>query len=160
MEKITSLIQQLNSLASQRNVPLPAFVEGEIFSWNHTSRTITYNPIHSQAVPYLLHEFCHALLSHATYTHDVSLLKMESEAWHQAEALARELDIVIDSTLIELSLDTYRDWLHSRSLCPQCTSTGLQDGASAYRCLSCRHTWRVNEARTCELRRYSTQKTP
>ncbi len=160
MEKITWLTQQLHKLTSERAIRSLTFIEGDTFSWNHTSRTITYDPLNPQAAPYLLHEFCHALLQHTTYTKDVMLLKMEQEAWHEAVTLARQLSITIDPDLVDRSLDTYRDWLHSRSLCPVCTSTGVQQAASSYRCLACEHTWRVNEARTCELRRYTIQKTP
>ena len=81
-------------------------------------------------------------------------------AWDKALQLAPEYDVAITDELIEESLDTYRDWLHSRSLCPHCNATGVQTATRHYQCLACHHAWRVNEARTCALRRYETKKRP
>ena len=67
-----------------------------------------------------------------------------------------EITYVVED-FIEEHLDTYRDWLHARSSCPDCTATGYQTDASTYACPACSHTWRVNEARICQLRRYSTK---
>lgn len=161
MEKITSLARQLKNNASGiphlANLTLQA---GEIFGWNHTACVITYNPSVKHAGAYLLHEYGHALLDHHGYKHDIDLVKLERAAWDKAFAIASSYDVTIEDTLVEDALDTYRDWLHDRSLCPHCESTGIQQGRHAYRCLACSATWTVNEARTCALRRYSTKKRP
>lgn len=155
MESITSLI---NTLQNNRGDDLSRlrFEESDGFSWNHGTATITYNPADTHAELYLLHEYAHAELAHATFSRDVELITMERDAWHRTRQLAADYDIPVDDTLVEEALDTYRDWLHARSTCPNCQSTGIQTGDRNYTCLACRHKWRVNEARTCALRRYSS----
>lgn len=160
MEKITSIAKKLKNNAS--GIPHLANLtlsQGEIFSWSHTARAITYDVHMSHADAYLLHEYGHALLVHASYTHDIDLLKMERAAWDKALEIAPMYGVSIDDDLVEDALDTYRDWLHDRSLCPTCGATGLQIESHTYRCFACFTTWSVNEARGCTLRRY-TKKRP
>ena len=83
---------------------------------------------------------------------------MERAAWDKALELAKTVNVDIDEELIETSLDTYRDWLHDRSTCPSCNATGIEASKQQYECISCHTTWRVNEARDCSLRRYTTKK--
>lgn len=158
MRKITSLIEQLkhhsHTVDHLRSVD---FVSGDYFGWDKKLRTITYNTHEPEAQAYTLHEYGHALLDHDSYTRDVSLVLMEREAWDQAMSIAPDFSTTINPELVESALDTYRDWLHARSLCPDCHSTGIQDAPYRYRCLSCDQQWHVNEARTCELRRYKTK---
>lgn len=161
MEKITSIIKA----TKRRSQDIPhlahlTFQPGEVFHWDHTAYAITYNPSIDDAVSYLLHEIGHAFLDHRTFRRDIDLLKMERGAWEQARVLGAEFGIDIDTNLIEDSLDTYRDWLHSRSLCPRCDATGIQTGRSEYCCLACNNTWQVNDARSCALRRYTIKKRP
>jgi hypothetical protein len=106
---------------------------------------------------FLLHELGHATLGHSDYNKDIELLSLERAAWDQAELLAQQYNLSINENLIEDHLDTYRDWLHSRSLCPQCSFTGLQTGNAQYSCPACHAKWRVNQARTCGLKRYITK---
>lgn len=160
MEKITWLISQLNSIADERRIPIITFEKSNLFSWNHTTGIIQYDPAAQNAIAYTLHEFCHAALHHQDYSSDIALIKMERDAWHEAQMIAKDLAFTIDSEVIEDALNTYRDWLHSRSLCPNCDSTGIQSKIGQYHCVSCDTTWRANEARTCALRRYSNKKTP
>ena len=104
----------------------------------------------------VLHEVGHALLDHQIYSRDIELLGMERDAWQRAEVVAADLDLTIPDDVIQTHLDTYRDWLHARSLCPDCTQTGIQIDSAQYECPHCHATWRVNDARTCGLRRYRT----
>ncbi|AGL62401.1 hypothetical protein L336_0699 [Candidatus Saccharimonas aalborgensis] len=154
MAKTSWLIEQLK--ASKDN-PLN-FTKGTTFGWDYSTHTVTYDPSRRKCDAYLLHEVGHAILGHQGYQTDTQLLEMERAAWDKARELADMYQIIIDDSDIEESLDTYRDWLHSRSLCPHCNSTGLQAASNHYRCAACQHEWRVNEARTCALRRYSTKK--
>lgn len=154
MAKTSWLIEQLK--ASKDN-PLN-FTKGTTFGWDYSTHTVTYDPSRRKCDAYLLHEVGHAILGHRGYQNDTQLLEMERAAWDKARELADMYQIIIDDSDIEESLDTYRDWLHSRSLCPHCNSTGLQAASNHYRCAACQHEWRVNEARTCALRRYSTKK--
>lgn len=159
MEKITSLVKSLkSSTASEPALRSLTLKKGELFSWNHTACAITYNPQSEGAEAYLLHEFSHALLGHKGYAKDIDLLKMERAAWDKALELAKTVNVDIDEELIETSLDTYRDWLHDRSTCPSCNATGIEASKQQYECISCHTTWRVNEARDCSLRRYTTKK--
>lgn len=159
MEKITSLIKQLQRNAVQEShLKNLTFVQGEGFGWNHATCTISYGPRQPNAAAYLLHEYGHALLEHTHYTHDIDLLKIERAAWEKALIIAPSFDLAIDTSIVEDALDTYREWIHARALCPQCGATGIQSGHLTYRCVACGATWHVNEARTCELRRYITKK--
>lgn len=159
MEKITSLVKKLKSRASQEPyLHGLTFTEGETFSWDYTANAITYQPRADDIAAYLLHEFSHALLRHNTYASDIDLIKMERAAWDSALLIAKDYTVTIDDNLVENALDTYRDWIHSRSLCPTCTATGIQSAKGQYTCVSCHTTWRVNEARTCALRRHQTKK--
>lgn len=155
MEKITYLAKKLQNNAD--TIPhLKSLIlkKDELFSWNHHAYAITYNPSSENAAEYLLHEYSHALLQHQNYEHDIDLIKLERAAWDKALEIAPQYAIDIDESLIETSLDSYRDWLHSRSLCPHCHSTGLQASHQDYYCPACTTTWHVNEAKTCALRRY------
>lgn len=154
MPSTPSLIQKL-----AKDFPAIHFVEAEAFQWSADTKTISYNTSDETATEHALHELAHALLDHRAYTRDIELLKMEREAWsHAQEVLAPQYDITIDDETREEALDSYRDWLHARSTCPNCKATGLETDKYLYKCLACRHTWRVNEARLCGLKRYSIQK--
>lgn len=158
MESTTYLVSQL--AGSQLTTPsgqIISFKPGDDFRWDPTSLCIFYNPTAFGAPQLLLHELGHALLGHANYTYDIELLRMERAAWDKAIAICGNYKININEDLLEQHLNTYRDWLHNRSLCPSCNFTGLQTGHLAYYCPACHATWRVNQARTCELRRYLTK---
>ncbi len=159
MEKITSLAAKLQRDARrQPHLAHLILKQGELFGWDHTACAITYHPGAPDAQLYLLHEFGHALLGHRTYTRDIDLVTMERAAWERAGELATSYDITLSDELIEQALDSYRDWLHARSLCPTCGATGVQVATGTYHCLACHRDWRVNEARRCGLRRYNVTK--
>lgn len=155
MQKISSVLKKL-----ENSPPLFAihFEASDHYAWNKQKNTITYNKgaEGDDAVASLLHEAGHALLEHSDYPDDVSLLAIERAAWDEAKVLAASISITIDDELVESALDTYRDWLHARSTCPNCQATGIQIADRRYQCIACHHEWRVNEARTCALRRYTT----
>lgn len=103
----------------------------------------------------LLHELAHALLGHASYRLDIDLLRLERAAWDYARhVLAPRYDLTLSRDDAEDSLDTYRDWLHNRSLCPDCHLSGLQSSDGDYRCVACGLAWHANAAKTCALRRF------
>jgi hypothetical protein len=129
------------------------FVASDIFRWSPDDGAIYY--ANDSDTASLLHEVAHAALGHTEYHYDIELLKMEREAWDFVSTnLAKRYSVEIASEYIENALNTYRDWLHSRSLCPTCEATGIQTEAGRYSCLACSDAWRVNEARVCALRRY------
>lgn len=148
MPSITSLVKRLRADFRQFR-----FVQGDTFLWSHSDNTIYYEPGESDG-SLLLHELAHAILGHADYKRDIELLSMERMAWDKVKELAPAYNIAIDDDFIQDNLDTYRDWLHARSTCPNCRATGLQIKKQVFNCPACQNEWRVNEARTCALRRY------
>ena len=144
--RVTSIISQL-----QADYPEFTFCVDETYSWSPRERRIYY--IDNTDTAQLFHELGHAILGHRDYGFDIALLEMERDAWSEARRCAKKYGVVISSSIVEDSLDTYRDWLHARSTCPNCHTTGLQIKVAQYNCLACDTTWRVNDARTCGLRR-------
>ena len=139
----------------QAAYPHLVFAPGNRFAWSPDAHTVFYDESDGENVALLIHELAHGLLGHHTYSKDVELLAMESQAWDKAREIADVHEVVITEDTAQDSLDTYREWLHARSTCPECEATGYQSAKQTYRCVACSHTWTVNEARLCALRRYS-----
>jgi hypothetical protein len=151
MPSIASLVKTL-----QCDFPQFAFEISDDFRWTPSLQTIYYTPIRSDASQQILHELGHALLGHIDYEKDITLLKIERDAWDYAkDTLAARYRVSLSNDQVQDALDSYRDWLHARSTCPACTAIGMQIKKQTYRCLACTHQWRVNEARICALRRYT-----
>lgn len=148
-----SMPSLIHALKAQH--PTLTFSEAEQFSWSPSKQTIFYNVALPAASSLLLHEVAHALLGHRKYSRDAELVAMEAAAWEEAKVFAAEYAVEIPETVIEDHLDTYREWLHARSVCPECSANGYQTEVLRYQCPACSHRWRVNEARICALRRYS-----
>lgn len=135
--------------------PQLCFAAGPSFCWSPATGQILYKQSapddpSPQAVFSLLHETGHALLGHKRYRLDFELLELEVSAWERAKHLAAQYGITIDEDHIQDCLDTYRDWLYRRSICPSCTTKALQqDGSHYYQCFNCRATWRVSPSRFC-----------
>lgn len=141
-----------------KDFPEIHFTAGTGFHWRASEKTVSYDRGNDDAAA-LLHEVAHAVLGHESYQKDIQLIEMERDAWHYAvSTLAARYDMDIDDDTVQDSLDTYRAWLHARSLCPTCQATGIQVQKSRYACLACSSQWRVNEARICQLRRYRVEK--
>lgn len=143
--------------------PTIRFRQGDAFAWMPEQRTIIHPPLGSDdAVRQLLHELGHAELAHDHYQRDIQLIDMERDAWlYAVQSLAPRygLELQMTDAIVQQSLDSYRQWLHDRASCPTCHAVGLETARQRYRCLQCNESWRVNEARTCQLRRYK-QPTP
>lgn len=150
-----------SSLASSLAASFPAmtFKTSDDFRWAPDESTVFYVDSEDERdADNLLHETAHGILGHADYTRDIDLLKLERDAWtHAATVLGPQFGIQIDDDHIEEALDSYRDWLHARSICPDCKQTGVQITSDTYRCLACDKAWRTNEARRCGLRRYKVR---
>jgi len=132
--------------------PQLSFTPGKIFCWSPKKREIQYVPgVDDAGAQYaLLHEVGHALLDHKNYTGDFELLSMEVAAWEKAKHIAPSYDVAIDEDHIQDSLDSYRDWLYQRSVCPTCSTKSLQqDTKPLYRCHNCHATWEVATSRFC-----------
>lgn len=131
------------------------FKVGDQFEWHPKDATILYDPDDPDFDAHLLHELGHAVLRHDTYERDVDLIAMERDAWQTARMdLGPRFNVSVEGDLIHHDMDTYRDWLHARSTCPHCGSNGLQIKKAEYKCVTCRKSWRVNQAKHCQLRRY------
>lgn len=129
------------------------FVVGDDFKWSNARRELTI--MENESPLYILHELSHALLKHTDFELDIQLLKQEREAWDFARStLVPKYAVRSDESLVEESLDTYRQWMHARSICPSCGLSCLQTKTSTYVCVNCRCSWRPNDARRCALRRY------
>lgn len=146
-----------NNLLSALSSAYPhiRFEAGDVFRWSPETKTVSYNAASRDGVS-LLHETAHALLKHRGYQNDVELLRLERAAWTKAEELGLLYGVTIDEASVESALDTYRDWLHARSLCPSCQQNGIQLADMNYCCVVCNQQWTVNEARHTGLQRRRT----
>lgn len=150
MPSITSLIIKL-----QTDFPHLRFIPGSEFRWSPEEQGVFYDP-DSTDLASLLHEVSHGVLQHSAYSRDVELLSLERQAWEYAmRTLSSAYNVAITVEEIERALDTYRDWLHARSSCPQCNATGIEKKKSHYMCVACMAEWHVNDARVCALRRHT-----
>lgn len=151
MRLTTSIIDKLSD-----QYPEFTFEKSDHFAWNPDNKVIFYGTDDKNSLDLLLHEVSHGILGHDKYHRDVDLLSMEAEAWEKAKDLAEQFDNNIKEDTVQDHLDTYREWMHARSLCPKCSATGSQE-KGAYKCIACGNVWRTNEARLCGLRRYSVK---
>ncbi len=140
----------------QAEFPALRFTPGQQFYWSPESGEIFY--VHGangrKATWSLLHETGHALLKHQSYKADFELLRLEVAAWERARQLAATIGLKIDEDHIQDCLDTYRDWLYKRSICPSCAAKCLQqDDFAQYRCFNCHTVWRVSASRFCRAYR-------
>jgi hypothetical protein len=143
-----------NNLLSQLKTDFPdiSFSPGDEFRWSPSAATVWYTSKDHDAVT-LLHETAHALLGHEGYKRDIELIRLERDAWKEATRLGEKYAIPISEAHVEDALDTYRDWLHARSLCPTCRQNGVQEDENHYACVICGQKWSVNDARHCGLKR-------
>ncbi len=153
MPSTTTLLSRIRS-----DFPQFLFKSGNDFYWSPSDKTIYYGKNDKNRAVFILHELSHALLGHASYKSDVKLIAMERQAWDNTRLLAAVYAIPISEETIQANLDSYRKWLHARSLCPNCETVGIQTKKSYYKCLACCHAWTANEARTCRLKRRSINK--
>lgn len=149
MEKLLDRLQQ--------DYPQLVFTAGESFHWSPQTRQIYYTSGHPDRGSWaILHETAHALLGHANYFLDFELLQMEVDAWEHAKKIAKTYGIIIDEDHIQDCLDSYRDWLYKRSICPTCNNKSIQrDNELQYQCFNCRSTWSVAASRFCRPYRQS-----
>ncbi len=153
MASMHSIINQL-----QTDFPQFRFEPAAEFWWSAAANTVYIDPKADHSGAFALHELSHALLGHKGYERDIELLKLERNAWEYAiRELAPRYNVTVNEDILQDNLDTYRQWLYARSMCPECETTGIQARSRLYRCVACGHEWRVNDARLCALRRYSLQ---
>lgn len=112
------------------------FIVGKKFTFR-PPRTIAVDPEEQNAKLLLMHELGHALLGHREFKTDVRRIKMESEAWEKARELCDKYGVKYDEEVAQTELDTYRDWLHKKSRCPECGLTRFQTKDGDYHCPRC-----------------------
>ena len=100
-------------------------------------KTIFWGPPQPNFALLTLHELAHALCKHKDYATHIERIKIESEAWERAKTLCDEYAIAWDEDFVQEQLDTYRDWLHAKSLCPTCRLTRFQTPDGTYHCPRC-----------------------
>lgn len=150
----TPMEQLLNQLRSQ--FPTLIYREGASFCWSPETQEISYAPRSDETSETwsLLHETSHALLGHKRYQTDFELIKMEVAAWEKAKELAKDFGITIDDNHVQDCLDSYRDWIYARSICPECGNKSLQQAdLRHYRCFNCHGLWSVTPSRFCRAYR-------
>jgi hypothetical protein len=150
-------MHSMHSLLPKLTLDFPnfSFTPAERFAWSPSEQTVFYNENDAKNIALLLHELSHGLLDHRRYGRDIELVAMETAAWDKTLELATRYKVEIPQETAETHLDTYREWMHSRSTCPTCEATGYQTKKDTYSCVACGGSWRVNEARLCGLKRYS-----
>lgn len=112
------------------------FCTGKRFSFR-PPKTIVMGPDEENDKMLLLHELGHALSGHKTFSTGAERLKMEREAWEKAREISSIYNIVLDDSLIEEELNTYRDWLDKKSCCQNCGLTCYQTPDGVYHCPRC-----------------------
>ncbi len=142
----------------KKRYPNLTFKEGERYYWSPDQKIIFYkkDEVNKESKWAILHELGHALLDHVDYGGDYSLLRKEAKAWEKAKELAQTFKMTIDDDHIQDCLDTYRDWIYKRSICPKCSTKCLQK--SDYRhyvCHNCHTKWKVTSSRFCRAYRKS-----
>jgi hypothetical protein len=142
----------------QKLLPEVMFERGEYCVWSPLNNKIIYTvsrdkKFNNVDIYSLIHEAAHASLGHINYHTDSQLIKIESEAWERASEIALKMQITIPEDHIQDCLDTYRDWIHKRSVCPTCAVVSVQKANQQYHCFNCQTTWKVPISPLCQLRR-------
>lgn len=142
--------------AIKSDYPKIKFKVGDQYYWSPSLQTVFYAPLNNGSIDnvLLIHELSHAILNHSSYKKDIDLLKIERQAWDKTLELASAYNVRVNTTEANDALDSYRDWLHNRSVCPTCSAIGLEVDNKEYSCVACGAKWRPNEARICQLKRY------
>ena len=135
--------------------PSIAFKPGKTFMWSPQEKSIMYDPKRVEkdsGIWSLLHEIGHAIANHQSFDTDLELIKLELEAWRYARQIGESLDVVIDEGHIQDCLDSYRDWIHARSRCPECSQINPQTESGRYACFNCQTRWKVSGSQLCSVR--------
>jgi hypothetical protein len=146
-----------NSLIKQIKTDFPKinFILGDEFKWSARSKAVTYDTSDPNWKEHLLHEIAHASLNHHDCQSDAELIDYEVSAWQFAKnTLASKYNLEISDETCEEALETYREWLHKRSLCPNCTTNGLEQIDNTYYCVACDKRWKVTDRNHSIPRRY------
>lgn len=150
--KLRKLVYKLTD-----SYPSVTFSPSDTFYFSPKDNTVFYreDSDRQEAQWALLHETGHALSNHENYFTDVQLLLLEVEAWESAKQIAKNLQfevdqpVEIDENYVQDNIDSYRNWLHKRSLCPNCDLSSIQLDDKSYSCVFCHKKWGVSDDRFC-----------
>jgi hypothetical protein len=131
MPNANSLLNKLSN-----DYPKLAFRHGKNFAFR-PPKTITIGPPCNNHALLTLHELAHALLKHKDYNLDIERLKIERTTWQKTKELCKKYNVTWDENFAENRLDTYRDWLHQKSTCKNCSLTCFQTTSGTYNCPKC-----------------------
>ena len=120
------------------------FTYGKRFSFR-PPKTIVIGPYEGDKTPLLVfHELGHALSGQYAYKTAIERLKIESIAWSEGKkayekclASGRYSLPLWDDDFVEANLDTYRDWLHTKSKCKICGLNMFQNQNGTWICPYC-----------------------
>lgn len=139
------------SLLSERNLafldtiktayPEFTFRPGRKFLFR-PKKTICYLEADDNFRLLLLHELAHALLGHFSYDKSLERLQIERDAWEKTRELCEKHSVPFDESIAETELDTYRDWVHQKTLCKTCGLTCLEVSPESLYCPFCQKTYK------------------
>ena len=141
--------------------PKIKFTPSTSFYWSPENQEVFYiEDIDTEISRWsLLHEVGHALLDHHSYDADYMLLRLEVAAWQKAKEISQNFNLLIEEDHIQDCLDTYRDWVFKRSICPECGTKCFQGSDfKHYKCFNCHARWRVTPSRFCRTYRTTESK--
>ena len=90
----------------------------------------------------LLHELSHALLGHFSYETSLERIKIERDAWGKTRSLCKTYGVPFSEEFAETELNSYRDWLHQKTLCKTCGLTCLEINSESLYCPFCQKTYK------------------
>lgn len=130
--------QEINSLLDKISNAYPnlSLKPGSRFLFR-PPRTVFYNKDDKNFALLIMHEIGHAILGNSSFKTDIERLKIERNAWDEAKKLCKKFNIPFNKDLAEDELDSYRNWLHQKSLCKTCGLTRYQTIDGKYHCPKC-----------------------
>lgn len=135
-----------DSLLSKRNLAFLETIQTSYPEYNfhpgqkflfRPPKTINYLESDDNFRLLLLHELAHALLGHFSYQKSLERLQIERDTWEKTRELCKFYSIPFDETLAEAELDTYRDWVHQKTLCKTCGLSCLEVSSESLYCPFC-----------------------
>ena len=117
------------------------FKEGPRFLFR-PKKTIFYIEANENFRFLLLHELAHALLGHFSFDRSLERLEIERDAWEKTRELCELHEVPFDDNLAEAELNTYRDWVHQKTLCKACGLTCLEISSESLYCPFCQKTYK------------------
>ena len=105
-------------------------------------KTILYLESNENFRLLLLHELAHALLGHFSFDRSLERLQIERDAWEKTRELCDLHSVPFNESLAEAELNTYRDWVHQKTLCKTCGATCLEVNSESLFCPNCQKTYK------------------